>query len=418
MAGVTSAGALRQGAWGLTDQVVYSLTNFALSVLVARSVTQQEFGAFSVIFVAYVFVQGVLEAVVAEPFTVSYSATPRKGAAPLGDAAGCVVGAGIGLGVVILALSRLTSEAVGGVLPVFAIVLPGLLLQNLWRFAFFAIGRPRAAVGNDLVWAGAQIMAIVGLIVAGKASLNMLVLAWGGAGTVAAVVGILQAGVVPRPLRSGRWLAGHGSLSSRFTGEFVTLYGSAYLVQAMVGGFSGLAELAKLRGALVVFAPLNGLLNGLRIAVTPLGVRVQARAPGRLPALAVRLSLAVGAVALAWSAAALLLPTGLGEALLGDTWKGAREVVPAIAVTVVAAGLSVGAFTGLRAMVAARRSLRARGAIAVLSLVLGGAGAVLGNAAAAAAGLGLASMVGVVLMWLQYRLAVADQQRVDQSAGS
>ena len=35
----------------------------------------------------------------------------------------------------------------------FALVQPGILIQDSWRFVFFADGRPEMAAANDVVWA-------------------------------------------------------------------------------------------------------------------------------------------------------------------------------------------------------------------------------------------------------------------------
>lgn len=403
------------GAWGAIDQAIYSLTNFALAILVARAVTPDEFGAFSLIFVGYLVTQGVAEAVTGETFAVAHStANDRRGiATKLAEAAGCALGLGLALGAVVAVLGLLTSGLVAGLLHVFALVLPGLLLQNLWRFAFFATNRPRAAVLNDLVWALAQTIAVVVITATGRSSLNSLILAWGGAGTLAALLGALQAQVVPDPLRSGAWLARHRTLSLRFAGEFVVLSGTGYLVQPFLGVVSGLAELAKLRAALVIIGPLHALRNAVRISLTPLGVRLARTERHRLPNLAVCISVGLGGLAGAWSLAVLSLPDSFGRALLGASWAGTREVMPAVAVHIVAMGMGSGALIGLRSMAAARRSLRARLVIAVLQLAFGMGGATLAQGLGAAAGLAAANVVGIGLLWDQFRRAYQEGDGVE-----
>lgn len=401
----------RLGGWacGAIDQAIYSLTNFALAILVARAGTLEEFGAFSIIFVAYLLAAGVVEAVTGETFTVVHSASDRSAVAvPLAEAAGCALGLGVIFGAVGAAIGVLTNGPTATVLPVFALVLPGLLLQNVWRFAFFATARPMGAVRNDLVWGIGQATAILVLIANGHQSLNALVLAWGGAAALAAGFGMVQTGVLPRPLRAGRWLTRHGSLSVRFAGEFLILSGSGYLVQAILGAISGLAEAAKLRAALVVMAPLLALLNAVRIAVMPLAVRLRRSEGNGLGRLVGRISGGLTVVAAAWCAAAVGAPDQVGRALLGDSWTGARQVVPAAGALIVAMSIGFGPIIGLRAIAAARRSLRPRAGVAVMQLVFGIAGAVLGDAVGAAVGLAMANGVGIVLLWYQFRRAYFD----------
>ena len=46
--------------WTLIDQALSSLTNVALSIVVARAVTPTEFGGFSVALIAFTFIIGLL----------------------------------------------------------------------------------------------------------------------------------------------------------------------------------------------------------------------------------------------------------------------------------------------------------------------------------------------------------------------
>jgi hypothetical protein len=83
------------------------------------------------------------------------------------------------------------------VLVAFAVTMPGLLLQDAWRWAFFVVGEGRRAFLNDLAWLLAMGAFFGGLYLTGSQSVTTLTLAWGLAATVAAVVGRFQAGVTP-----------------------------------------------------------------------------------------------------------------------------------------------------------------------------------------------------------------------------
>ena len=78
------------------------------------------------------------------------------------------------------------------------LTLPGLLLQDSWRFAFFALGRGGQAFLNDTIWTVVLLPALVLLRLTGHANVFWFVFAWGAAAAVAAVVGPLQARVVPK----------------------------------------------------------------------------------------------------------------------------------------------------------------------------------------------------------------------------
>ena len=74
------------------------------------------------------------------------------------------------------------------------------MLQDSWRYSFFALGRGSQAFLNDIIWAVTLLPALLLLRVTGHASVFWFVSAWGAAATVAAAVGPLQARVMPRLL--------------------------------------------------------------------------------------------------------------------------------------------------------------------------------------------------------------------------
>ena len=91
-----------RAGWGLIDQAFSSLTNFALGIIIARSVPVAEFGAFSLAFAAYLLVVNMTRAFPMQPLAIRYSAvTPdiwrRGSAAALGSVllVGLVVGSGV-----------------------------------------------------------------------------------------------------------------------------------------------------------------------------------------------------------------------------------------------------------------------------------------------------------------------------------
>src|SRR5450432_1208576 len=68
---------LRQGVrrlgWGVADQAVSSLTNFAVSIFVARSVGLVQFGAFSLAYVTYGFALNASRGLATDPLMVRFS---------------------------------------------------------------------------------------------------------------------------------------------------------------------------------------------------------------------------------------------------------------------------------------------------------------------------------------------------------
>ena len=175
--------ATRRLGWGLADQVLSSVTNFVLGLLVARALPPGEFGAFSIAFVTYTLALGASRALASEPLSVTHSAVDnaewRRG---VRSAGGLAVAMGTGVGVGCLAAGWLMHGSLQAAFLMLGVTMPGLLLQDVWRFAFFAGRRERRAFVNDLVWAILLFPSIALLVGTGRATVGSLILAWGVAG--------------------------------------------------------------------------------------------------------------------------------------------------------------------------------------------------------------------------------------------
>jgi hypothetical protein len=107
-----------------------------------------------------------------------------------------------------------------------------------------------------------------------------------------------------------------------------------------------------------------------------------------------------------WGGALLLVPDRLGELVLGDVWSAASALIVPVTLGVAGAGLGTGAAAGLRALAAARRSLRCQ-LFASACYVGGGlGGAVVAGTAGSAWGVAAASLCGSAAWWLQLRSAL------------
>ncbi|MBO0825158.1 MAG: hypothetical protein J2P27_15105, partial [Actinobacteria bacterium] len=65
--------AFRRLGWGVADQAVSSLTNFAVSVYVVHSLGATQFGAFSLAYVTYGFVLNASRGLSTDPLMVRFS---------------------------------------------------------------------------------------------------------------------------------------------------------------------------------------------------------------------------------------------------------------------------------------------------------------------------------------------------------
>jgi O-antigen/teichoic acid export membrane protein len=401
----------RQVGWGIVDQALSSAANFGLAVVAARSLSTADFGLFSLAFSAYTFAIGLSRALTSEPLVIGYSQVPeslwRRGTS-------WSSGASLLLGLVSGLLALIVGVAIGSTaypaLLALGVTLPGLLVQDNWRFAFFARGRGHLAFENDLVWAVVQFSLIVPLVLAGQSTVGWLILAWGGAAAVAALAGARRAGVVPATNRAMSWWRQQRQVAPRILLEFLAVTGASQISNFGIAAIAGLTAVGAIRGAQVLMGPANVLVMGVALVAIPESIGLLKRSGTALRRGTILLSLGLGIISLAWGGILLLIPPQLGIEILGPTWRTARIALPGVILWQMGLALSVGAVAGLRALGLMRRSVTVRVAVAPL-IVLGALiGAFLGGASSAALGLGTATLIGAGLWWLQLERSIQQHE--------
>jgi O-antigen/teichoic acid export membrane protein len=408
----TDAGSgVRRLGWGLADQSLSSLTNFALAVLVARQVSTAGLGAFGLAFTTYTITLGACRALCQEPLTVRFSATPhetwRKGAAA---ATGTALVLGTLAGIACVGASFLFHGTLSPSLLVLGISMPGLIVQDTWRSAFFSNLRGSYAFTNDLVWAIAQVALVAAVLVVGARSAPAFILAWAGAANVGAVFGIVQSGFVPRPDHARRWLVQQRDLGPRYMVEFIARNAAQSGAMYATAGFAGLAAAGALRGAQVALGPLNIFNMGITSPAIAESVRMARRSPRRMLRAVIILGVVLVVVFVAWGVAMYFLPNSIGEALLKRSWHPAHRVILPYTAVMAASGMLTAATVGLRAMAASKRSMRSRLVTGVLSVSLGTAGAATYGAVGASIGLAAGLWIGGIQWWQQLGVAVTEEE--------
>jgi peptidoglycan biosynthesis protein MviN/MurJ (putative lipid II flippase) len=96
--------------------------------------------------------------------------------------------------------------------------------------------------------------------------------------------------------------------------------------------------------------------------------------------------------------------------MLGSLWQPTYPLVLPSTIAIMGGCMQAGAGTGLHALGAARRSLRAMAVASALFVVCGLIGAAVGGAVGTIYGAALASWAGAVLFWLQLRDALRDSR--------
>jgi O-antigen/teichoic acid export membrane protein len=400
---------LRRASWGVADQVLSSATNFALSVLVARSVGRDDFGAFSLVYTTYLVALNVARPLSAEPLVIRYSGLDsRSWRRAATGAASTAAAVGIVLGLVAGAVGAISGGFAGAAFMMLAWVLPGLLIQDSWRLAFFAAGRGSAAFLNDAVWAAVMFPTVIFLVSTNHASVPLMILAWGGAATLAALVGFVQARVRPTVAGVTRWYRDHQDLTRFLLPDRLVSLGADQLSPYVIGAIGGLAAVGGIRSGQLLLGPFSIVRQGIQLIAAPEGVRALSRSTAKL-AWGCRVFSAVSVgVLLACAAVVYLLPTPWGVALLGRNWLPGRELLLPLLAWMAGAAVMSGAGLGLYVLGAVDRSFRIGVLVSAVGLTGAGVGAAVGGAAAAALGVALSMWVGAVVSWRQFAGARRD----------
>ena len=402
--------AVRRISWGLADQVVSSLTNFLVSIYIARELGAVPFGAFSLAFVTYSFALNASRGLATDPLMVRFSGTnisTWRRATRI--CAGTAVIVGLIAGACVLAVDVVLQGTTRSAFFALGLTLPGLLLQDSWRYAFFALGRGGQAFLNDSIWAVTLLPTLLLLRVTGHATVFWFVFAWGVTATVGATVGPLQAGVVPRLSGVWAWVSQHRDLGLRYVAEGTASSVSAQLRTYGIGLILGLAAVGYVGASTTLMGPMTVLLLGMSLVTIPEAARVLHRSPRHLPLFCLLISGGLAIAAFAWGAILLVaLPRGFGSWLLGPIWRPTYPLVLPQMLSVIGQAACAGAGAGLHALGVARRSLRAMilGSCAVLIFSL--AGAIAGGVVGTLWGLAVSTWMVTVLWWWQFRAALRE----------
>lgn len=403
----------------MADQAVSSVTNLVVSLLAARALDPDDFGAFALAMSFYFMAAAAIRSVVGDVLVVRYShaddtAGPEPAADPgsagLGEADRATArrssGVAFGAGAVGSAVALLSALVVGGpvvgVLVALAVLLPLLMVQDTVRYLFVARGQPERAFAVDVLWGVLQLAAVL-VVLAGQAQAWSVVAAWGGAGAVAGIVGMLWATAVPSPAGVVGWLGEHRDLWPRYLVEYGAGLIAWQVVLVGVGGIAGLAAVGALRAVQVLFGPLHVLNTGARLVAVAEGRRRQGEEAMAARRLVGRVRDLLAGVALVWTGVLFLMPDGVGEALLGENWEGASDVIVPFGIFMATQGVLAAASIGLRVLVAPREALRVALVAAGLLVVPGLAAAFGGGPPAIAWALAAGGTIGSALWWLTYR---------------
>ena len=399
----------RRVQWGLVDQAISSLTNFFITLLVARQSGARAFGTFSLGLTLYVFLLWVSRSLVTDPFVVRVSGAAahvqRRSAA---HATGAALTVGLLAAPLVAIVGFLAERGAPLIIGAFALAIPFLLTQDALRYVLFAAGRARAAAINDLVWLLVQVVSIAAsFLVQDSPRASTLVGSFGVGAAVAALYGCRQTGVVPSPRSAWLWIYGHRDLGIPFVTELIAVTGTVQIALLAVGTVAGIVALGELRAAMLLMGPLTVLFLGVFVVTTPEAVRLVKRSPEALSRLVIGLGTVMLTTTVVWALAIQLVPDEIGARILGANWGSGRRLLLPVAALIAGNSCALAAVVGLRALGAARASLGARLWGAPVVLIGGIVGARIGGPYGAAVGLAMASWVDVVLAGTAFRRALS-----------
>lgn len=390
-----------RAGWTVVDQALSSLSSLVLSITVARAVDAESFGAYTVAFAVYSVAVLVSRAVVSQPLPIRYAtAGPREFREAAGASAGAACSVGALIGVLVVVAGLVLGGTVGMALVAMGILIPGVLVQDAWRSAFFASARPQWAAAIDGLWLVLQVGSVLVLVAWGTSSAVPYLVGWGVAGAAGALLASVGGRTGPRVRRTAAWLRRHWTLTRYLLVESIIVQGAFQGSLLLVGALAGLQDVAALRGAQVVLGPVALLSMSMTAFIVPeLARRAQLMGPRRVQ-VAVGVGLALSLLGAAWGTVMLLLPDHVGTAILGESWI---EVQPVLLATVIGQSinsLSTGATMVVYARGETRAALQINVVVAAGLLGFGLLGLALGGVEGVAWGYALAYAV-ILPLWLR-----------------
>ena len=196
--------AVRRLGWGVADQGISSLSNFALGLFVARSFGASSFGAFTLAFITYTVVINAARGLATDPLLVRYQRrSGRRWRRATSAATGTALAVGVAAGVLCIVAGLLLPDPVG---PVFIALghraawacSAGQLAVRVLRLWPRIVRIPQRPVLDRAARPGSRRDCT-----AGADSAAHCLLAFGGTATLAALLGMVQARTLATPVPRG-----------------------------------------------------------------------------------------------------------------------------------------------------------------------------------------------------------------------
>lgn len=391
---------VKRYGWGVIDQGVSSLTNFLVGALVARTLSAEQFGAFSIAFAIYGIILGLSRAATSEPLLVR--------AHELNDAAEQATGTALAIGFLFIPASAiiglLVTGSVGLAIAVLGLCLPILLLHDAWRFVYIANDTPKSALKIDALWGVILVPVIIALAASGVGTAWPYLLAWGASAGLPSLLAVIMSATAPPQVRElKRWLSVHRDLIVPFAGEFVLLSLSSHGITIALGIFAGVAASGTFRAAQLILGPVTVMLMGLSTIAVPDMSRTWSSRPNELTRRLIMYTFIIASLPITWAIfSAFAIPNWLGTAMIGDAWIRAHPLILPLGVMLSLSAISGSPALGMRALQEAGSMLRLRFRTAPLVTTMGLAGTIFGGPLAAIVGLAGGHALSATWWWKSF----------------
>jgi O-antigen/teichoic acid export membrane protein len=269
------------------DQGTYSITGFITSVVLARSLSPTEYGAYTLVFTALLFIGMFQDSLVTEPLLV-YGASKYQGAfGPYFQLLAkrqvvTTMGFSFCMAAAVGIAPRLFPPPWSGNILGLAVAMPAILLAWLVRRAFYARTDPGGALVNSLVQAICILGGLSLVVIASKMTALMAFLILGAGALVSASLGWYRLHISWRGARApfleqealhDHWRYGRWLVLSNGPG-WVLLSGYPMLAGVLLG----LSDVAGLNAMQTLVQPVEVMLGAFATLTLPWLVRQRAQA--------------------------------------------------------------------------------------------------------------------------------------------
>jgi len=408
-----------KGGFALTDQALISGSNFIISILLARWLTPDQYGAYAVAFGIFVLLTVLYQSVLLEPMAVFGGSNYRNN---LREYLRILLWAHLALSAVLCAVLGCWAVVARGMDPASAlpaalagvtIASPLVLLFWLARRTFYLELSPRhAAIGASTYCA----FAMGGIFFAKHWGVispfwAFVSIALAALATSCLLLRHLLANLQPKTadLHFGEVCRKHWSYGRWALIANVASWVPAYLFYPLLSAFAGLAASGQLKALMNLVAPLQQTQAALGMLFLPYAARLQGERAGKNAAsLNRKITVITLAGAISYWVVILWLKGPVFHLLYSGRYMDVAHYLPFVALGSILWAAAFGPTVVLRAMEAPRLVFLAYAVATVLSLVIGIPATKAYGLWGAILGVNLSDLVSLVLMVVLFKRRLRD----------